>query len=86
MKPLTNLTSRDNLKPYLCYVHRPDRRLADLAVITCGGDREVPAALDAALEDWPRFTRVEIYDGDRKVLTRRPAATFSRSDGIGASL
>jgi hypothetical protein len=70
--------ARGPMKPYLCYVHRPDRRLADLAVLTCREDAELPDALDAVLQDWPAHTRVDVYDGQRRVLSRYGSPARSR--------
>ncbi len=61
-------------KPYLCYIRRPDKAISDLTVLACR-EEDLEDALDAAAEGWPAYTRIDVYDGDRRVLTRHaPAA------------
>jgi hypothetical protein len=71
------------VKPYLCYVHRQDRPLSDLAVVTCAREDDVRAAVEAVLESWPSFTRVDVYDRDRRIMSL-PGRTQARGAGKAA--
>jgi hypothetical protein len=58
-------------KPYLCYIHRDGKSISDLMVLMCEADH----ALDPLIADvlvGRAFTRVEVFDGDRRVLVRQP--------------
>jgi hypothetical protein len=77
------------VKPYLCYVHRQDRPLSDLAVVTCDSEDDVRAAVEAVLDTWPSFTRVDVYDSERRIMTlpgrsQAPAASTAMQREGGA--
>ena len=63
-------------KPYLCYVHRENRNIADLMLLLCESDRAVGPALDALLAG-ERFLRAEVFDRDRRVLVKH-GSTYTR--------
>jgi hypothetical protein len=63
------MPSHSQAKPYLCYIHREGRSISDLTVVVCDNDREVGPAVDRFLMGRP-FVRLEVFDGDRRVLLR----------------
>ena len=58
-------------KPYLCYIHRQGRSISDLMVLMCEGDDGLDPLLADVLGD-SAFLKVEVFDGDRRVLVRLP--------------
>lgn len=61
-----------SLRPYLCYVHRPARSIADLTLIVCE-KRDLERKVEALTAEWPSFTCIEVYDGEHRVLARHGA-------------
>ena len=58
-------------KAYLCYIHREGRSISDFIVLMCESDRALDPLLEQVLAGRD-FVRVEVYDGDRRVLVRLP--------------
>lgn len=56
------------MKPYLCYIRRPDREVSELTVISSEDDEGVPAAVERLLRDWPGYQSVEVFEDDRPVF------------------
>ena len=68
------MATRDDLKPYLCYIHRAGRSIAELTVIACENERCLARAVDAMGMTAADFLRIEVYDGERRVMVRHGRA------------
>ena len=62
------------LKPYLCYIHRAGRSVADLTLVVCESDRAVAPAIDRLRLQEHEFVRIEVYDRERRVMVRHGRA------------
>ena len=62
------------MKTYLCYIHRTHKSVADLTVVPCESDEALAERIDDLVDAWPGARRIEIYDGERSVLTHEVEA------------
>lgn len=50
------------MKSYICYIHTPNSLTPQMRVVTVGHDRDVPEAILDALEEWPHFEVIDVYN------------------------
>lgn len=54
---------------YLCLVTTRPGQVPQLRHLECDGDHQVEAALPSILGEWDSVHQVEVFDGERLVLT-----------------
>ncbi len=56
-------------RTFMCYVHKPKHVTPELRVISCNGDGELRAVIDAERSTWGPHEMIEVYDdGDHPLF------------------
>lgn len=66
--------------PYFCIVALPDQPVADVCVLTAADDASAVARTGEIARAWPGWVRIEVYQGERRVVR------LETNDAVPASL
>lgn len=55
---------------YTCFIHRPHKSVPNFLAVSCEGAERALFHAERAAEEWPDWSSIEVYEGERRVALR----------------